>query len=75
MWGCGDVDAEATATVVTHREFRASPVFFRAFRKKNPRPNPRLNPRPAAQFRVAAFAAPRLYALNLQPARVVAAPR
>ena len=28
-----------------------SPRVFRAFRKKNPRPNPRLNPRPAAQFR------------------------
>ena len=46
----------------------------RAFTKINPRPNPRLNPRPAAQFRVAAFAAPRYAggesALNLQPARV-----
>ena len=51
----------------------------RAFTKLNPRPNPRLNPRPAAQFPVAAFAAPRYAggesALNLQPALVVAAPR
>ena len=55
------------------------PRPFRAFTKINPRPIPRLIPRPAAQFRVAAFAAPRYAggesALNLQPALVVAAPR
>ena len=51
------------------------PRAFRAFTKINPRPIPRLIPRPAAQFRVAAFAAPRYAggesALNLQRAIIL----
>ena len=50
-------DVQITRTIVMSHDVqitRIRPRAFRAFTKINPRPIPRLIPRPAAQFRVAA---------------------